>query len=64
MQNPIPFSGFFDTPDTFADLQARIERLPAKDRALVYTYVTMALNTCHTAVEDEFVDVLSPVSHP
>lgn len=53
--NPIPFSGFFDTP-TLAALQARIEGLPAKDKALVYTYVTMALNACHALVEDTYVD--------
>jgi hypothetical protein len=63
MTNPIPFSGFFDTP-TLEALQARIEGLPAKDKALVYTYVTMALNACHAIVEDEFVDTLSPLNHP
>ena len=57
MQNPIPFSGFFHTP-TLADLQARVESLPAKERAMVYTYVMMTLNACHAIVEDEFVDTL------
>ena len=59
MQNPIPFSGFFDTPRTLADLQARVESLPAKDKALVYTFVMMTLNTCHAIVEDEMVDALN-----
>ena len=58
MQNPIPFSGFFHTP-TLADLQARVESLPAKDKALVYTFVMMTLNTCHAIVEDEMVDALN-----
>lgn len=58
MQNPIPFSGFFHTP-TLADLQARVESLPAKERAMVYSYVMMTLNACHAIVEDEFVDALS-----
>lgn len=58
MQNPIPFSGFFHTP-TLAELQARVESLPAKDKALVYTFVMMTLNTCHAIVEDEMVDALN-----
>ena len=58
MTNPIPFSGFFATP-TLEQLQARIEGLPAKDKALVYTYVMITLNTCHAIVEDEMVDALS-----
>lgn len=53
--NPIPFSGFFHTP-SLAELEAKIESLPAKDKALVYTYVTMALNACHALVEDTYVD--------
>ena len=58
MTNPIPFSGFFATP-TLEQLMALIEGLTAKDKALVYTYVTMALNACHAIVEDEMVDALS-----
>ncbi len=57
MKNPIPFSGFFHTP-TLAELQSKIESLPAKERAEVYTYVMMTLNACHALVEDEMVDVL------
>lgn len=58
MQNPIPFSGFWATP-TLAELQERIEALPAKERVQVYTFVMMTLNACHAVVEDEFVDALS-----
>ena len=60
MTNPIPFSGFFKTP-TLAELQERVEGLPAKDRAMVYTYVMMTLNACHALVEDEFVEVLTNI---
>ena len=56
--NPIPFTGLFATP-TLEQLQARIEALPSKERALVYTYVMMTLNACHALVEDEFVDTMS-----
>lgn len=53
--NPIPFSGFFKTP-SLEELQSRIEGLPPKDRAMVYTYVMMTLNACHALVEDTYVD--------
>jgi hypothetical protein len=58
MINPIPFSGFFATP-TLEELQARVESLPAAERAQVYTFVMMTLNACHAIVEDEMVDALS-----
>jgi hypothetical protein len=54
VNNPIPYSGFFNTP-TLAELQERIESLPAQEKALVYTFVTQALNACHKLVEDEIL---------
>ena len=55
VENPIPFNGFFYTPETFADLQERIEQLPAKEKALVYTFVSQAMNVCHKAVENNIL---------
>ena len=54
VSNPIPKSGFFATP-TLEDLQARIESLPSKERALVYTYVMQTLNACNQLVEDKIL---------
>ena len=54
VNNPIPHNGFFNTP-TLAELQERIESLPAQEKALVYTFVTQALNTCHQLVETEIL---------
>jgi hypothetical protein len=54
VNNPIPRNGFFATP-TLAELQERIESLPAQDKALVYTFVTQALNACHQLVETEIL---------
>jgi hypothetical protein len=54
VQNPIPFSGFWTTP-TLADLQERIEALPEKERAQVYTFVMMTLNACHSLVDTEIL---------
>ena len=53
VENPIPFNGLFYTPNSFAELQERIEQLPPKEKALVYTFVSQALNVAHHAVEDE-----------
>lgn len=55
MINPIPSNGFFATR-SLEDLQADIEGLPAKDKALVYQYVMMTLNACHALVKDEIED--------
>jgi hypothetical protein len=54
VENPVPYSGFFATVP-LDELQARIEQLPAKDKALVYTYVTMAMNECHRLVNDKIL---------
>jgi len=52
MTNPIPHSNLWATP-TLEQLQADIEGLPAKHRALVYSYVMATLNACHALVEAE-----------
>ena len=54
VQNPIPKSGLFATK-TLAEVQADIECLPAKEKALVYSFVMATLNACHQAVEDEIL---------
>lgn len=55
MQNPIPRSGLFATP-RLEQLQAQIETLPAKDRALVYAYVMQTLNACNQLVDEQLTD--------
>jgi hypothetical protein len=54
VNNPIPHNGFFNTP-SLTELQERIEQLPAQEKALVYTFVTQALNACHKLVEDDIL---------
>ena len=51
MTNPIPKYNLFGTP-TMADLQAGIEALSPKERALVWRYVMMTINACHALVEE------------
>jgi len=55
VSNPIPFNGFFYTPESFGELQERIEQLTPKEKALVYTFVTQAMNVCHRAVENDIL---------
>lgn len=46
MQNPIPCSGLFATR-TLQEIQADIDSLPPREKALVYSYVMATLNACH-----------------
>jgi hypothetical protein len=55
MNNPIPHSRLFNTRP-LEDIQSDIERLPAKDKALVYQYVMATLNSCHALVDEAIED--------
>jgi len=55
VSNPIPRSGFYATPSDFKELTAVVEALSPQEKALVYPYMMMALNTCHKAVEDKIL---------
>jgi len=55
VENPIPHNGFFYTPANFGELQERIEQLTPKEKALVYTFVTQAMNLCYKEVEDKIL---------
>jgi len=55
VSNPIPRSGFFATPSNFEQLTLVLEALSPQEKALVYPYMMMALNTCHKAVEDHIL---------
>ena len=54
VKNPIPRSGLFATP-TLEDLQAGIEGLSPKEKAVVYKYVMLTLNACNKLVQDEIL---------
>jgi len=55
VSNPIPRSGLYATPEDFKELTRVIEALSPQERALVYPYVMMTLNTCNKAVEDKIL---------
>jgi hypothetical protein len=50
--NPIPHSNLFATR-SLEEVQASIECLPAKERALVYSFVMATLNAAHDLVQKE-----------
>ena len=52
MDNPIPRSSLFVTPDSLNDLDQMIRLLPTKERGTVYTYVMYAFNLAHKLVEE------------
>ncbi len=52
MDNPIPRSSLFVTPESLADLDQMIQQLPAEERATVYQYVMFAFNLAHKLVEE------------
>ena len=55
VENPIPRSSFFVTPDSLEDVVAVIERIPQSQRAEAYLAVQMALNWAHQEVEDKIL---------
>ena len=52
MNNPIPRSSLFVTPESMTDLDQMIQQLPATERATVYQYVMFAFNLAHKLVEE------------
>jgi hypothetical protein len=52
MDNPIPRSSLFVTPESLADLDRMIRQLPYNERATVYQYVMYAFNLAHKLVEE------------
>ena len=52
MNNPIPRSSLFVTPESLDALDQMIRLLPTKERGTVYTYVMYAFNLAHKLVEE------------
>jgi len=55
VNNPIPRSGFFATPDSLEDLMAYIESMHGSERAVAMTVAMMALNLSNRLVEDNIL---------
>ena len=54
VQNPIPRSGMWATPN-LESLQKMLECLSGAERALATHFVMLTLNACHQVVEDEIL---------
>ena len=52
MDNPIPHSSLFVTPESLEALDQMIRRLPANDQATAYQYTMYAFNLAHKLVEE------------
>lgn len=55
VQNPIPRTGFFATPETYQDLIDYIDRFNGSEKALAMTIACMSLNLAHKLVDDKIL---------
>jgi len=55
VQNPIPQTGLFATPDSLDQLMEYCQRFTGQERIIAITVATMALNLSHKLVEDEIL---------
>ena len=55
VQNPIPRTGFFATPETYQDLIDYIDRVNGSEKALAMTIACMSLNLAHRLVNDQIL---------
>lgn len=55
VNNPIPKSKLFVTPQDEQDLFNRIEQLSGKDKALAFQIAMMTFNLCNQLVETEIL---------
>ncbi len=56
VQNPIPKTGFFATPESYQDLINYIDRFNGSEKALAMTIACMSLNLAHKLVEDNILN--------
>jgi len=52
MNNPIPRSSLFVTPESLDALDQMIRLLPTNERGTIYQYVMYAFNLAHKLVEE------------
>lgn len=51
MENPIPKSNLFYTPENFQELVGYIEDFSGPEKALAYTIMSMTMNACSLVVD-------------
>jgi hypothetical protein len=52
VNNPIPKTGLFATPESLDQLMEYCQRFTGQERIIAITVATMALNLAHELVED------------
>jgi len=52
VENPIPKTGLFATPESLDQLMEYCQRFTGQERIIAITVATMALNLAHELVED------------
>jgi hypothetical protein len=55
VQNPIPHSGFFATPESAEAFAEYLQSFTGSERTLAFTVAQMAFNLAHKLVEDEIL---------
>jgi hypothetical protein len=55
VENPIPRTGLFATPESFEQLMEYCQRFTGNERMIAVTVATMALNLAHEVVEKEIL---------
>jgi hypothetical protein len=55
VENPIPKTGLFATPESFEQLMEYCQRFTGQERIIAITVATMALNLAHDTVEKEIL---------
>jgi len=55
VQNPIPKTGLFATPESLDQLMEYCQRFNGQERIIAITVATMALNLAHELVEKDIL---------
>jgi len=56
VQNPIPKTGLFATPESLEQLMEYCQRFNGQERIIAITVATMALNLSHDLVENNILN--------
>jgi hypothetical protein len=55
VENPIPKTGLFATPESYDQLMEYCQRFSGQERITAITVATMALNLAHKEVEEKIL---------
>ena len=58
MNNPIPHTGLWHTPETLDELYTMVEQYTGEQRALAMHIMMLSLNAAHRQVELEHEDIV------